>query len=46
MNKPNPAYVIMQEWQYQLAMMVSGRTNRLIALVLLGKTEKSGEEIG
>ena len=45
MNIPNPAYVTMQEWQYQ-ALLVLGRTTRLIALVLLGKTVKSGEEIG
>ena len=44
-NKPNPAYAVQQEWQYE-ALKVSGRTSRLIALVLLGKTERTGEDIG
>jgi hypothetical protein len=35
----------MQEWHHQ-AIIVSSCANRLIALVLLGKTEKRGEEIG
>ncbi|KIN98250.1 hypothetical protein M404DRAFT_853188 [Pisolithus tinctorius Marx 270] len=44
MNRPNPAYATQQEWQYKPA-IVPGRTTRLLALVLLGKTQRSGEDI-
>ena len=44
MNKPNPSRPTSQEWKYE-PLQVIGRTGRLLALGLLGKTEKSGRAI-
>lgn len=44
MNRPNPGCQTHQEWKYE-PLQVIGRTGRLLSLVLLDKTEKSGEEV-
>lgn len=44
MNKPNPSRLTQQEWKYE-PLEVIGRTGRLLALGLLGKTDKSGKEV-
>lgn len=45
MNRPNPNRPsTQQEWVYD-PLQIIGRTSRLLALVLLGKTEVSGEEL-
>ena len=44
MNRPNPSLVTQQEWVYEYRTFI-GRTSHLLALGLLGKTEKSGEEM-
>lgn len=45
MNRPNTSFTTtQQEWCYD-ATSTYGCTNRMIALVLLGKTEMSGEQL-
>lgn len=44
MNRPNTDFTTQQEWQYD-GTTTHGRTNRMMALVLLGKTENDGEHL-
>ena len=44
MNRPNTNFTTQQEWQYD-ATTTYTRTTRMTALVLLGKTESSGEQL-
>jgi hypothetical protein len=44
LNRPNTDFATQQEWRYEVT-TTYGRTNRMVALVLLGKTEISGEQL-
>jgi hypothetical protein len=44
MNRINPTRRTQEEWEYE-PLLVAGRPSRLLALVLLSKTELSGREL-
>ncbi|KAH7913240.1 hypothetical protein BJ138DRAFT_1146455 [Hygrophoropsis aurantiaca] len=44
MNRPDPNRISQQEWVYE-SIQVFGRTSRLLALALLGKTEMDDNEL-